>query len=409
LATEAQRPGEIWFSAAKRTERQSNLSASEPLWQEGKIKFQLQNTSDHARLGELATPHGLVRTPAFMPVGTQGTVKAMTPQGLGDAGAEIILGNAYHLYLRPGLETVRRLGGLQKFTGWNRPMLTDSGGYQVFSLAELRRIREEGVEFQSHLDGSTHAFTPESVTELQMGLGADIIMCFDECIPYPSSRQYTDESTARTTRWARRCREAFQERAGGDGAAGQALFGIVQGGVHRELRRRSAQELVEMGFDGYAVGGLAIGEPKEATWEAVEAAAECLPHDRPRYMMGVGFPEDIIQGASLGIDMFDCVMPTRNARTGTLFTSRGRLAIKNARHAEDPGPVDGDCGCYLCRNFSRAYLRHLFMSGEMAGAMLATLHNLRFYLGMMEAMRKAIGEGRFEGWRAGFLSRYSGG
>lgn len=344
-----------------------------------------------------------------MPVGTQGTVKAMTPEALASVGAEIILGNAYHLYLRPGLETVRRMGGLQKFTGWNRPMLTDSGGYQVFSLAELRRICEEGVEFQSHLDGSSHAFTPENVTELQMGLGADIIMCFDECIPYPSSRQYTDESTARTTRWARRCRETFLRNRELAGQGGQALFGIVQGGTHRELRRRSAQELVGIGFEGYAIGGLAIGEPKEATWEAVAAAAECLPQDRPRYMMGVGFPEDIIQGVSLGVDMFDCVMPTRNARTGTLFTSRGKLAIKNAKHAEDGSPVDESCDCYACRNFSRAYLRHLFMAGEMTGAMLATVHNLRFYLKMMEGMRQAVGEGRFERWREGFLSRYSGG
>lgn len=347
----------------------------------------------------------MVRTPAFMPVGTQGTVKAMTPAGLRDVGAEIILGNAYHLYLRPGLETVRRLGGLQKFTGWNGPMLTDSGGYQVFSLAELRRIREEGVEFQSHLDGSAHTFTPESVTELQMDLGADIIMCFDECIPYPSSRQYTEESTERTARWAKRCRETF--RVAGDGS--QALFGIVQGGIHPDLRRRSAGELAEMGFDGYAIGGLAIGEPKEATWEAVAAAVECLPDDRPRYMMGVGFPEDIVQGVSLGVDMFDCVMPTRNARTGTLFTSCGKLAIKNARHAMDPRPVDEDCDCYACRNFSRSYLRHLFMSGEITGAVLATTHNLRFYLRMMEGMRRAIGEGRFEEWRAGFLAGYSEG
>jgi queuine tRNA-ribosyltransferase len=340
-----------------------------------------------------------------MPVGTQGTVKAMTPQALVESGAEIILGNAYHLYLRPGLEIIKKLGGLHRFTGWDRPILTDSGGYQVFSLAELRKISEEGVSFQSHLDGSRHLFTPENVTQLQMGLGADIIMCFDECIPYPSSRQYTEESTARTSRWAKRCRETFL----GIGDGSQSLFGIVQGGTYGDLRRRSAGELVDIGFEGYAIGGLAIGEPKEATWEAVAAAVENLPDDRPRYMMGVGFPEDIIQGVSLGVDMFDCVMPTRNARTGTLFTSCGKLAIKNARYAADERPVDEGCDCYACRRFSRAYLRHLFMSGEMTGAMLATAHNLRFYLGMMEAMRAAIGEGRLEDWRAGFLSRYSGG
>lgn len=359
-------------------------------------------------MGELTTEHGEVHTPAFMPVGTQGTVKAMSPDGLRAAGAEIILGNAYHLYLRPGLETVRRLGGLQQFTGWRGPMLTDSGGYQVFSLAELRRISEEGVTFQSHLDGSSHSFTPESVTELQVGLGADIIMCFDECIPYPSSYQYTEESTARTTRWAGRCLETFRRRQEGSGAGGQALFGIVQGGTHQDLRRRSAQEMVELGFDGYAVGGLAIGEPKKATWEAVSTAIQLLPADRPRYMMGVGFPEDIIQGVALGVDMFDCVMPTRNARTGTLFTSHGKLAIKNAKHSDDESPVDEDCDCYTCRRFTRAYLRHLFMAGEMTGAMLATIHNLRFYLKMMEGMRKAIGEGSFEGWRMEFLSRYNG-
>lgn len=377
--------------------------------QEGPIEFELLNNDGPARTGVINTPHGRVQTPAFMPVGTQGTVKAMTPEGLAAVGAEIILGNAYHLYLRPGVEIVRRMGGLQKFSGWNRPMLTDSGGYQVFSLAELRRITEEGVAFQSHLDGSHHLFTPESVTELQMGLGADIIMCFDECIPYPSSYQYTDESTARTTRWAKRCLDIFHRSQGMGRGWGQALFGIVQGGTHSDLRKRSAGELVEMCFDGYAIGGLAIGEPKEATWQAVSASVESLPKDRPRYMMGVGFPEDIVQGVSLGVDMFDCVMPTRNARTGTLFTSRGKLVIKNARHAEDESPVDQDCDCYTCRSFSRAYLRHLFMAGEMTGPMLATVHNLRFYLRMMEMMRRAIGEGRFEDWRGEFLSRYSEG
>ncbi len=338
-----------------------------------------------------------------MPVGTQGTVKAMTPEGLQAAGAEIILGNAYHLYLRPGLGTVRKLGGLHRFNGWERPILTDSGGYQVFSLAELRQIREEGVVFRSHLDGSTHHFTPENVTKLQMGLGADIIMCFDECIPYPASRQYAEDSTARTARWARRCLETFR----GADTGSQALFGIAQGGTFTDLRKRSAGEMVDLGFDGYAIGGLAIGEPKEATWEAVTASAAELPPDRPRYMMGVGFPEDIVQGVSLGVDMFDCVMPTRNARTGTLFTSRGKLVIKNARHAEDGAPVDEECDCYLCRNFSRAYLRHLFMSGEMTGPMLATGHNLRFYLSMMEAMRAAIAGGKFEDWRKWFLGRYN--
>jgi queuine tRNA-ribosyltransferase len=341
-----------------------------------------------------------------MPVGTQGVVKAMTPEGLKSVGAQIVLGNAYHLYLRPGLSVIETAGGLHGFAGWDRPILTDSGGFQVFSLAELRNITEEGVAFQSHLDGSAHTFTPESVIGLELGLGADIIMCFDECIPYPASRAYAEESTARTARWGRRCRDEFErlrDRHGGE----RALFGIAQGSTYPELRRRSAQELVEIGFEGYAVGGLAIGEPKGATWEAIEAAVPALPQDRPRYMMGVGFPEDIIEGVARGMDLFDCVMPTRNARTGTLFTSAGKLAIKNARHSRDPGPVDEECDCYLCRNFSRAYLRHLFQAGEMTAAMLATTHNLRFYLGMMGRMRRAIMAGRFQAWRADFLSKYS--
>jgi len=351
-------------------------------------------------LGELATPHGIIRTPAFMPVGTQGTVKAMTPEGLKSAGAEIVLGNAYHLYLRPGVETIRKMGGLHRFTGWDRPILTDSGGYQVFSLAELRKICEEGVTFQSHLDGSAHAFTPESVTELQMGLGADIIMCFDECIPYPSSRQYTEESTARTARWAKRCRDTF--RGAGDGS--QAIFGIVQGGTYADLRRRSAGELVVLGFDGYAIGGLAIGEPKEATWEAVASAAEQLPSDKPRYMMGVGFPEDIIQGVSLGVDMFDCVMPTRNARNGWLFTRYGDIKIKNATHKADTRPLDASCDCYTCRNFSRAYLHHLHRTGEILASMLNTVHNLRYYQTLTSELREAIATGTFAAYVQRFRS-----
>jgi queuine tRNA-ribosyltransferase len=356
----------------------------------------------------IATARGEVQTPAFMPVGTQGSVKSLTPADLRDVGAQIILGNAYHLYLRPGQETVKLAGGLHGFTGWDRPMLTDSGGFQVFSLAGLRKITEEGVRFQSHLDGSGHQFTPESVMALETDLGADIVMAFDECIPYPSPRDYVERSTARTARWAARCKDQFVRLAPGRSSP-QALFGIVQGGTYPELRRRSAGDMVGIGFDGYAIGGLAIGEPKAATWEAVAAANELLPADRPRYMMGVGFPEDIVAGVALGVDMFDCVMPTRTARNGTLFTSSGRMAMKNARYARDFGPVDPACDCALCRNFSRAYLRHLFMAGEMTAARLATVHNLRFYLGMMERMRDAIEAGRFEEWRKEFLAGYGAG
>jgi queuine tRNA-ribosyltransferase len=369
------------------------------------MKFDLENISGKARKGMIETDHGQIPTPIFMPVGTQGTVKAMTPQDLTDVGARIILGNAYHLYLRPGQEMVKKAGGLHRFINWERPILTDSGGFQVFSLAELRKIKEEGVSFRSHIDGSHHVFTPENVMELQVDLGADIIMNFDECIPYPSSYEYSTDSTARTSRWAKRCRQRFLELKNGDDES-QALFGIVQGGTHPELRKRSAEEMVDIGFEGYAIGGLAIGEPKEATWEAIKSANAVLPANKPRYMMGVGFPEDIITGVSMGVDMFDCVMPTRNARNGTLFTSTGKLVMKNAKHSEELGPVDAECDCYLCRNFSRAYLRHLFMSGEILAAHLATVHNLRFYLSMMEKIRDAIAENNFESWEKSFLARY---
>jgi queuine tRNA-ribosyltransferase len=365
------------------------------------IEFKLLNTSGAARRGTVVTSHGLIQTPAFMPVGTQGTVKSLTPQHLRDIGAQIILGNAYHLYLRPGQELVKKAGGLHGFMGWDRPILTDSGGFQVFSLAELRNIKEEGVSFQSHIDGSPHLFTPESVMRLEADLGADIIMCFDECIPYPATLEYAQRSTDRTTRWARRCRSEFLSLK-----TGQALFGIVQGGAYPELRKRSAEELLEIGFEGYAIGGLAIGEPKEQTWEAIATANSVLPEDKPRYMMGVGFPEDIIQGVSLGVDMFDCVMPTRNARNGSLFTSAGRLAMRNAKHFDDMSTVDPECDCYLCQNFSRAYLRHLYMSDEILASTLGTIHNLRFYLRMMEAIRLAIEEQRFDQWREAFMGKY---
>ncbi|MDO9390764.1 MAG: tRNA guanosine(34) transglycosylase Tgt [bacterium] len=365
------------------------------------MDFKLLNKSGAARRGTINTAHGQIQTPAFMPVGTQGTVKSLTPRHLKDIGSQIILGNAYHLYLRPGQELVKKAGGLHGFMGWDRPILTDSGGFQVFSLAELRNIKEEGVSFQSHIDGSSHLFTPESVMRLEADLGADIIMCFDECIPYPATLEYAERSTGRTTRWARRCRDEFLALN-----SGQALFGIVQGGTYPELRRRSAEELVEIGFEGYAIGGLAIGEPKEQTWEAIQTANTVLPEEKPRYMMGVGFPEDIIQGVSLGVDMFDCVMPTRNARNGSLFTSTGRLAMRNAKHFDDFSPVDSECDCYLCQNFSRAYLRHLYMSDEILASTLGTMHNLRFYLRMMEGMRLAIEQDGFDQWRKEFMDKY---
>jgi len=338
-----------------------------------------------------------------MPVGTQGTVKAMLPESLREVGAQIILANTYHLFLRPGHELVRRLGGLHPFMNWDRPILTDSGGFQVFSLGDLRKISEEGVEFQSHLDGSRHTLTPESSIAVQEALGADIIMAFDECIPYPSPRDYVVASTARSTRWARRCKDARHED---DGAA---LFGIVQGGMHADLRAQSAAELMEIGFDGYAVGGLSVGEEAGLMYEVMEATLPHLPVGQPRYVMGVGTPENLIEGVCRGVDMFDCVMPTRNARNGVLFTSFGKLSIKQARYLDDPLPVDPECGCYVCRHYSRAYLRHLYQSNEILASMLNTWHNLHYYLTLMEGARRAIEAGTFSDYRREFYRRRSGG
>ena len=351
-----------------------------------------------ARLGVLDTPHGRVDTPIFMPVGTQATVKTMTPDDLRAVGAEIILSNTYHLYLRPGHELVRRLGGLHRFMSWDRPILTDSGGYQVFSHSKLRKITEDGVRFQSHLDGSYHFFTPESATAVQEALGADIIMCFDECTPYPSTYDYIKGSMEMTLRWAKRCLDA---RTRGD----QALFGIIQGGMHRDLRLQCAGELSGMGFEGYAIGGLSVGETKSLMYEVVDYTADAMPADRPRYLMGVGTPEDIVECVSMGVDMFDCVMPTRNARTGTLFTSFGKLNIRNLKYAEDEGPVDPDCGCYTCRNFSRAYLRHLYRSGEILALRLNTLHNLHYYLGLIGDIRRAIREDGYMDFKREFYRK----
>ncbi len=365
------------------------------------FKFSLikAGSGTEGRLGKITTSHGEINTPVFMPVGTQATVKTLSPADLKDLGAEIVLSNTYHLFLRPGHELIRDFGGLHPFMGWDRPILTDSGGFQVFSLAELRKVTDEGVTFQSHLDGGAkHFITPEHAVAIQEALGADIIMAFDECIPYPATRDYAEESLERTLRWARRCREAKQE-------TGQALFGIVQGGMYPDLRRRSAGALVDIGFDGYAIGGLSVGETKPLMEEMIEATAPHLPEDRPRYLMGVGTPEDLVEGVERGIDMFDCVMPTRNARNGTFFTSFGKLVIKNSRHERDREPIDPACGCYTCRNFSRAYLRHLFNAGEVLALRLGTIHNLFFYLALMRSIRQGLEQGRFKEFKKKFLEK----
>ncbi len=384
----------------------------------------MTGTDGRARLGEMATPHGPVQTPAFMPVGTQGAVKAMLPRDLIEVGAEIILANTYHLYLRPGDERIARHGGLHRFIGWDRPILTDSGGYQAFSLGERRTIDERGITFQSHLDGSEHLLTPEKATDIQANLGSDIAMVLDECLGYPATRDEAAASMERTLRWEARCRRRFlelRERSGQRAAdhgrpsgqrttsgddplpaascqlpavqvtnPGQAQFGIVQGGTHIDIRVASAQATVELGFEAYAVGGLSVGEPPSLMYETIGETTPFLPEDRPRYLMGTGTPVDLVEAVALGVDLFDCVMPTRNARNGQLFTSDGRLNIKNARYSDDPGPADPRCGCYTCRHFSRAYLRHLFVAGEIAAATLNTLHNLTFYLDTMKRIREAI-------------------
>jgi queuine tRNA-ribosyltransferase len=343
----------------------------------------------------------MIDTPVFMPVGTQGTVKAMLPEGLKQSGAQIILANTYHLFLRPGHELIERMGGLHRFMNWDRPILTDSGGFQVFSLGKLRKISEEGVRFQSHLDGSSHLLTPEVATAVQEALGADIIMAFDECIPFPADRAYVQESTRRSSRWAKRCKQARRQ---GDGSA---LFGIVQGGMHPDLRAASVADLVEIGFEGYAVGGLSVGEEAELMYQMMDCTLPLLPQARPRYVMGVGTPENLIEGVHRGVDMFDCVMPTRNARNGVLFTSFGKLSIKQARYQEDPLPIDPACDCYVCRNYSRAYLRHLYQSNEILASMLNTQHNLHYYLGLMRGAREAIAVGKFAEYRQQFYATRS--
>jgi queuine tRNA-ribosyltransferase len=380
----------------------------------GVIRFELLAQDGAARRGRLATPHGTIETPVFMPVGTAATVKTLEPRDLEALGAGIILANTYHLFLRPGHERVRRLGGLHRFMSWGGAVLTDSGGFQVFSLGErgaegrdragpgLVTIAEEGVTFRSHLDGSRHFLSPERAVEVQEALGADVIMAFDECPPSLADRAYHEASLARTQRWLVRCREAWRRHEaekGGDGASPCALFGIAQGGLHPDLRARAIADAAALDLPGYALGGYAVGEAPAQMWEGVARDAPQLPAEKPRYLMGVGTPEDLLAGVAAGIDMFDCVLPTRTARNGLLFTSRGKLVIRNARFADDAAPVDPACACYTCRTFTRAYLRHLFKAGEILALRLNTLHNLHFYLSLMAEARTAIEAGRFDSFR----------
>jgi queuine tRNA-ribosyltransferase len=351
-----------------------------------------------ARRGRLHTRRGVIETPAFMPVGTQGTVKGMLPEQLHEIGAQVILANTYHLYLRPGHESVRQLGGLHRFMQWDGPILTDSGGFQVFSLGALRRIEEEGVRFQSHLDGSAHLLTPESSIAIQEALGADIMMVFDECIPYPAERAYVAASTLRSTRWAARSKQARSD-------ASAALFGIVQGGMEQDLRRQSVEQLLEIGFDGYALGGLSVGEVADMMYQVMEWTLPLLPSARPRYVMGVGTPENLVEAVARGADLFDCVMPTRNARNGVLFTNFGKLSIKQNRYRADDSPIDPECDCSVCRRFSRAYLRHLYQSNEILASVLNTWHNLYYYLQLMRRVREAIEAGAFGLFRDEFHRR----
>jgi queuine tRNA-ribosyltransferase len=365
------------------------------------ISFQLTHTDGRARAGVLRTPHGEIHTPVFMPVGTQATVKAVPPRDLEAMEAQIILANTYHLYLRPGDELIARRGGLHRFMGWSRPLLTDSGGFQVFSLSAIRKIDDDGVTFKSHLDGSFHRFTPEKAISIQENLGADIIMCLDECPP-PTDRDYNHIALARTHAWAVRCRQAHRR-------ADQALFGIVQGGIFPDLREQSARFLTALDFPGYAIGGLAVGESKADTFQVITWMDDLLPADKPRYLMGVGEPTDLIRAVARGVDMADCVLPTRLARHGAAFTRDGRINMRNRIYAEDDRPIDPECGCYACRHFSRAYIRHLLQAGEILGMYLISIHNIAFLLDLMREMRAAIVEGRFQAFAERWLARYEAG
>ncbi|MEC8668633.1 MAG: tRNA guanosine(34) transglycosylase Tgt [Pseudomonadota bacterium] len=361
-----------------------------------RFSFSLNATDGKARTGVISTPRGEIRTPAFMPVGTAATVKAMMPESVAATGADILLGNTYHLMLRPTAERIDALGGLHKFMNWDKPILTDSGGFQVMSLASLRKLTEDGVTFKSHIDGSKHMLSPERSMEIQRLLGSDIVMCFDECPALPADRRRIEESMRLSMRWAQRSRDAFGDRPG------YALFGIQQGGLEEDLRAESAGELTKIGFEGYAIGGLAVGEGQEAMFGCLDYAPDQLPRDKPRYLMGVGKPDDIVGAVKRGVDMMDCVLPSRSGRTGQAFTRHGVVNIKNARHADDPRPLDEDCTCPACRNYSRAYLHHVYRAQEMISGMLLTWHNLQYYQEIMAGMRGAIAEGRFDAWEAEF-------
>jgi queuine tRNA-ribosyltransferase len=369
-----------------------------------RFNFSIAATDGAARTGTIAMKRGEIRTPAFMPVGTAATVKGMTPDGVRDTGADILLGNTYHLMLRPGAERMARLGGLHAFMGWDWPILTDSGGYQVMSLGDLTKITEEGVAFKSHLDGSRHMLTPERSMEIQRLLGSDIVMAFDECTPFPATHEVADKSMDRSMRWARRSRDGFD--SGAEHSAAAALFGIQQGSMFADLRRKSTDALVDIGFDGYAIGGLAVGEGQDAMFGVLDYAADMLPAERPRYLMGVGKPDDIVGAVERGVDMFDCVLPTRSGRNGQAFTWDGPVNIRNARHAEDKSPLSADCACPTCTGWSRAYLHHLVKSGEMLGAMLMTGHNLWFYQRLMQGLRDAIADRKLKAYADDFRSRY---
>ncbi len=369
------------------------MTRNKPVW------YEPLGQSGHARLGVVHTTHGTIETPTFMPVGTQATVKAMSPEEMHKIGSKIILSNTYHLYLRPGSDLIREAGGLHRFMGWDGSILTDSGGFQVFSLDDLRKITEQGAEFRSHLDGSKHEFTPEKSMQVQMDLNSDIAMAFDICTPYPADYERTRMDMERTHRWAARCKHAHESDT-------QALFGIVQGGTFADLRRASAETLADLDLPGYGIGGLSVGEPKPVMYEILEEIDPIMPSDKPRYLMGVGSPDCLVEGVYRGIDMFDCVLPTRTARMGTVFTRDGKMNIRNAKYARDFTPIEEGCDCYACRNFSRGYIRHLFHVDEILGARLATWHNLRFLERLMEDIRKAIRENRYESFRNEFFERY---
>jgi len=358
-----------------------------------------ESKNTRARLGKLITPHGIIDTPVFMPVGTQATVKAMTPRKLEDLGIQIILSNSYHLYLRPGHDLIAQAGGLHKFMGWEGAILTDSGGFQIFSLGKLNKISDEGVSFNSHVDGSKHFISPEKAMEIQMALGSDIAMAFDERAPYPSGKYHVEKAAQRTIQWARRCKEAHY-------SPNQSLFGIVQGGAFKDLRIENANKLVELDFPGYAIGGLSVGEPKSLMYEVLDYTVPCLPINKPRYLMGVGAPQSILEGVLRGIDMFDCVLPTRNARNGSLFTSSGKLSITNAKYKDNFTPLDNKCKCYTCQNFTKAYLRHLYMSKEILASILGTIHNLYFMSSLMKNIRLALLEDRLLEYKEEFLANY---